>query len=277
MQPQPATWYLGPVGDLRPLICPETNVVRTVQRFGGVHQALSGARTMDVTGHRASWELTLPWLTPVESRFVEALHLRTVPGPFRLIDPLGTNRLPRDAAMLLPLGGAVFNSSGGVLRRGVGPADIGPPVSALEWSSYTAGSYLRLPVVPVLEAETVTFSLWLKAETASATGRLALDHIPAGATGHTSSATQAITITTGWSRYSVTATVPAGTGTTRPALVVDDTAGGTITAAASQVETGSAPTEWDLGGAAPPVLVDQVERVSPNYPRNDLTATLLEA
>ena len=277
MQPQSATWYLGPLGDLRPLVCPESNVKRTVERFGGVHQALSGARTMDVTGHRASWELTLPWLTPSESRFVEALHHRTIAGPFHLIDPLGTNRLPRDAAVLLPLGDAVRKSSGGILRDGVGPAEVGVPVTATEWSSYGAGSYIRLPAVPVLDEETVTFSLWLKAESGSTAARIALDHIRAGATEHTSSTTQGITITTAWSRYSVTATVPAGTGTTRAALIVDDTAGGTITAAAAQVESGPAPTEWDLGGAAPHVLVDQVERVSPYYPRNDVSVTLLEA
>lgn len=274
---QPATWYLGPLGDLRPLVCPEEGVERTVQRFGGVHQALSGARTMDVTGHRASWELTLPWLTPAESRFVEALHHRTVGGPFYLLDPLGTNRLPRDAAVLLPLAGSVVHSVGGVIRASTGPAEVGVPVTATEWSSYTAGGYVRLPTVPVLPAETVTFSLWLKAESGSTGGRLVLDHFPSGAPEHTSATTEQITITTAWTRYAVTATVPDGTAATRPALVIDDTNGGTITLAAAQIESGPQATEWDLGGAAPLVLVDQVERVSPYYPRNDLAVTLLEA
>lgn len=276
MQPQSATWYLGPLGGLRPLVCPEVGVSRTVQRYGGVHQSLSGARTMDITGHRASWELGLPWLTPAESRFVEALHHRTVPGPFWLIDPLGTNRLPRDAAVLLPLSDGVTFSAGGVLRSPNGPAEVGVPVMATEWSSYTAGAFLRLPPVPVLDGETVTFSVWAKAN-ADAQARVALDHFPVGATEHTDSASEVITIGTTWTRYDLTATVPAGTGSTRAAVILDSTSGGVVTLAAAQVESGPVATEWDLGGTAPQVLIDQLPRTSPNYPRNDLSITLLEA
>ena len=49
-------WYLGPLGDLRPLVCPEPDLSATQVRYGGLHQGLSGARTLDVTGHKAEYE-----------------------------------------------------------------------------------------------------------------------------------------------------------------------------------------------------------------------------
>lgn len=269
---QPKTWYLGPLGDLRPLMSPDGGVSRPVQRFGGVHQALSGARTMDITGHRATYTLEFPWMSPADARFLEALHYRTVPGPFYLLDPMTTNRLSRSAAMLLPYSSDVVSSGGGLFRSPQAPADVGVPVTSLEWSSYSGSASIRLPAVPVLADETLTLSVWARSASTVAL-ELAVDLVGlAGA----DSAREAVTVALGaeWDRYTLTVPVPADTASAR--VTFSPTGGALLWLAAAQLETGTTATAWDMGGGAPAVLVDQVDRSSPNYPRSDLSVTLLE-
>lgn len=269
---QTATWYLGPLGDLRPLPSPDGGVDRTVERFGGVHQSLSGARTMDITGHRASYTFTLPWLEPSETRFIEALHYRTVPGPFYALDPMTSNRLPRDAALLKPYSDDVDVPGGGVVRSTDAPTGPGVPVTSLDWSSYTAGTGLTLPSVPLLPNEGVVASVWARSEDAipltisvAFTGAAGTDQ------GH---ATQTVTLSTGWARYSVAATVPGTAASGRVSFTPGS--GKRVLLAGAQFEFGSAPSPWDMGGGAPTVLLDQLERSSSHYPGDAVTLTLLE-
>lgn len=265
------TWYLGPLGNLRPLVSPDGGVSRPVERFGGVHQALSGARTMDITGHRATYKLELPWLTPSDSRFLEALHYRTVPGPFYLLDPLNTNRLSRDAALLRPYSPDVVATSGGVYRSADAP-DVGVPVTSFEWSTYGTGATLTLPPVPVIIDETVTASAWVRTS-GTMSVRLSVAFSGLGNT-ILGTATEDVTPSGTWTRYSVTAAVPDGAATAR--LSFAPTGGTSLMLAAAQLEDGDAPSEWDMGGGAPVVLLDQLDRSSTNYPRNELSVTLLE-
>ncbi len=266
------TWYLGPLGDLRPLVSPDGGVSRPVERFGGVHQALSGARTMDITGHRGTYKLELPWLTPADSRFLEALHYRTVPGPFYLLDPLTTNRLSRSAAMLLPYSSDVATTSGGVFRSPDAPAEVGVPVTSLEWSTYSTGASVSLPSVPVLADETVSLSVWARAD-AAVSLELSMSLLGAGNTNQ-GRPTQTVTLGGTWTRYVLTAPVPADAIAARASFA--PTEGNRLWLAAAQLEDSATASAWDMGGGAPTVLLDQLDRTSTNYPRNELAVTLLE-
>lgn len=269
---QSATWYLGPLGNLRPLPSPDGGVDRTVERFGGVHQSLSGARTMDITGHRATYKFELPWLEPAEARFIEALHYRTVPGPFFLLDPLTTNRLSRDAALLKPYTADVTIPSGGMARSTDAPAGAAVPVTSLDWSSYTAGTALTLPAVPMLPNEAVVISVFARSEDAiPVTLSAAFTGADGSDQGH---ATQTVTTSTSWERYSVAAIVPTTAAAAQVSLAPQD--GDRVLLAGAQLEFGSAPSAWDMGGGAPEVLLDQLERSSPHYPGDAITVTLLE-
>src|SRR5690554_2646520 len=100
MQPKSKRWYLGPAGALQELTCPEPNIKANLVRYGGVHQGLSGARTVDVTGHRYEYAFDWDYMEQAEWAWLEAMHLRHVPGPFRLLNPLKKNRLaPQSSAM----------------------------------------------------------------------------------------------------------------------------------------------------------------------------------
>lgn len=266
------TWYLGPPGDMRGLISPDGGVDRTVERYGGVHQALSGARTMDITGHRASYTLPVSAVTPTESRFVEALHQRTVPGPYRLLDPLARNRLPREVAMLKPSAAELRISGGGTARDPQAPAEVGVPVTSLQWGAYTAGSSVSLPGVPVLDGETITMSVWAAAtETITAAIRIAFT----GADGQAVAIERhEATLATAFNRIAVAVAVPDGAATATVSFAPE--VAGRVWLAAAQIEDGGMAGEWDLGGGAPTVVIDQLERSSPIYPLNDLTLTLLE-
>src|SRR5690606_1195650 len=94
------TWYLGPLGKLRGLVCPERGMSDTSTRYGGIHQGLTGARTMDITGHRREYEFEFVYMEKQDFAWLNALHTRMVPGPFYLIDPRYKNRLSPQATSL---------------------------------------------------------------------------------------------------------------------------------------------------------------------------------
>lgn len=270
------TWYLGPVGDLRGLISPDDGVERTVDRYGGVHQSLSGARTMDITGHRATYKLQIPAVTPNESRFLEALHYRTVPGPYRLLDPMSRNRLSRDAALIKPFTRDVTITSGALARSTAGGPAVGVPVSASVWSSYTAGASLTLPPVPVLAGETLTVSVWLATAAGASSVTVRMNAaVTSAAGGAVQTGQSTVTVTGQWQRATGTLTMPDQAAQVQLSVTVTSGTSQLWTAAA-QIETAATAGTWDLGGGAPAVLLDQLERSSPIYPLNDLTATLLE-
>src|SRR5690606_23969820 len=94
------TWYLGPLGKLRGVVGPDAGTTATSTRYGGVHQGLTGARTMDITGHRREVEFQFTYLEKAEFEWLNALHARMVPGPLYLLDPRYRNRLSPQATSL---------------------------------------------------------------------------------------------------------------------------------------------------------------------------------
>lgn len=265
-----AAFYLGPAGDLRPLPSPDNGVERPVSRFGGTHEALSGARTMDTTGHRATYTLDIPAVTPELGAFLDGLYYGTVAGPLYLLDPLSPNLLPRMQAQLAPFQAGLVVTSGGLARVDeTAPARV--PVAALEWSAYTPPATLRFAWRPVLPGEDITVSVLARAVTS---GTVATVLTIEDRQGHTAMAEAEATVTDQWQRCHVTTTLDRDA--RRVQVSVSARSGAAVRVAAAQLEYAGTPTEWNPNAGCVPVVIDQIDRDSPQYPYTDTTVTLLE-
>src|SRR5690349_11457271 len=143
-------WYIGPAGDLKQLVCPEINLSVSDVRYGGVHQALSGARIMDVTGTKQDMILSFTFLDEADYRWLQALQTRHIPGPHRLISPLRKNRLSVQAASLngqASIRPGVKLSAGSWDWQNDWPSSAGYGMRSLRWFSRTASSTLKLDSV----------------------------------------------------------------------------------------------------------------------------------
>ncbi len=257
----------------------------SVVRYGGVHQALSGARTMDVTGHRAEYGFEWTFLERSEWVWLEALHLRHIPGPFAMLSPLKKNRLSTQATSLVP---TTVTGVGLDLNRYTTswdytyPADTaaGPGIRALRLDSWTSTGVGNMRFdgfrpTAVRVGEQITASVWLKAP-ANPQAQLAIDYMDRDGNQLTSPPWEPQAVTAGWARYSITKTIPAGVAAVRFAVLTGVTTPA-LSMAAPQVELGPIPTPWEPGGGAPRVLVDQLDTSSPLFPLTDCSLTLLEA
>ncbi len=273
------TWYLGPPGDLRALVCPERDVDITEVRFGGVHQSLGGARTMDVTGHKVQYSFNWKYLEGDDYKWLRALHTRLIPGPHRLIDPLKVNRLSMGASAgnINPHKWPFYTASAGLLTN---QADYPTGVlgtRAVRWSDRTASSTLALDLTKgtdVFALETVAVSAYLKGASAVSVDMYIAWYDKTGAFLSNSSVTTH-SVTTSWARYSTSKTAPVNA--VQGVLVLRATATTTINVAAPQFETGSSATTWEEGGANPLVLVDQLSTITPRYPAHNVSMVLLES
>lgn len=280
------TWYLGPLGKLRGLVCPEPGMTDTSTRYGGVHQGLTGARTMDVTGHRREFEFEFTYLEKAEFEWLNALHTRMVPGPLYLLDPRYRNRLSPQATSLR----STYNAANLGLQVSVGvardltrdfPDDILYGTHSLAATSFTENQTITTDagaLTPVREGETITGSWYVRAVGDAPTQEFSLSFEFYDADRQlqgTSSLTE-FTAVEDWNRYSHTATVPDGVSAVvmRLTFAAYNTA---VRLAAPMVEEGENSTEWEQGKAAAMVLVDQLQTSSPIFPLTDCTLTLLEA
>lgn len=280
------TWYLGPLGKLRGLVCPERGMSDTSTRYGGVHQSLSGARTMDVTGHRREFEFEFTYLQKLDYEWLQALHTRLVPGPLYLLDPRYKNRLSSQATSLQ----STYNAAHVGLRVDIGvardltrdfPQDIVYGTHCLAVTSFTADQSVTTDAgafTPVRPGETITGSWYVRAVGDDPTQELSLSFEFYDADRQlqgTSSLTE-FTAVEDWNRYSHTTTVPDGVSAVvmRLTFAAYNTA---VRLAAPMVEEGENSTEWEQGKAAAMVLVDQLQTSSPIFPLTDCTLTLLEA
>lgn len=276
-------WYFGPDWDMRALVCPEPNIDITVERYGGVFQGLSGARTMDVTGHRQRYSFRFEFLTPEEYTWLQSLHYRSIQGPFRLLSPLGKNLLSAKGSLLKPTTGFAtagqgLAPGGGTLTRVLDWPSAAPALgdSAARW--IPVSNYARVDprdMFPVTPGEPITLSVYAKGEVAGDAWVIADWYDKTRTELGPSTNTGALTVSTSWNRLTLTATPPAGAYTARMALWSDDTTA--IRFAAAQAEYGSAATTWELGGSAPRVLFSSLETDSPRFPYVNTTLTILEA
>lgn len=276
-------WYLGPAGDMRALVCPEPDIDITVERYGGVFQGLSGARSLMVTGHKQKFTFNFRYLTDDEFAWLEALHFRTVFGPYyRLRSPFKTNLLSSQASLIRTVGDnrTVQFTSGIAAPVTDWPSAAGNLASiSTKWSNRSTGTQVfRVEdryKIPVTVAVPVTFSLYLKGSTTLA-GTIVIDWYDRSGAQIGSSGSVATSLTTSWQRFQVTGTPPANTVTARGAFLTSVTAPDVYLAAAQFEEASSAST-WKIGGGCPVVLIDQLQTTTPRFPYRDTTLTILEA
>jgi hypothetical protein len=275
-------WYLGPAGNLRPLVCPEVNTDITTERYGGVFQGLSGYRSMDVTGHKQKFSFQFNYLDQAEYAWLEALHLRQFPGPFRLLNPMKKNRLTPESSLAKWGGGTAQGftiSSGLATQVWDWPATASPGFGlSSKWTNRTGGtSTLRfdpIRMTTVSAGEVITASVWLKTNTAFSPS-VVVDWWDR--TAQIGSSTVLVpSVTTSWQRFTITSTAPANTQRARFAMYTANLTSD-LYIAAPQLEASATVTDWELGGAAPVVFVDQMPVATPRFPLRNATVTLLEA
>lgn len=273
-------WYLGPLGDLKALPCPEMGINTTVTRYGGVHQGLSGSRTMDVTGFKESFDFTWEYMEKIDWAWLNAVYTRHVPGPHRLINPMKVNRLSIRGASVLP---GTYTNTGFFMTSGSNelvydyPTSAGYGARSLKWSGWSngaSGQFDLLQKTPVFPLEQITCSIWMKAGS-SITVPIVVQRWDRSGQLASSAATNC-SVTTTWTKFNITDTMIAGA-TSAVFAVTPPNYTTALYLAAAQVETGASATTWEDGGGAPEVLIDQMSTNSPRFPLTDCAMTLLEA
>lgn len=276
-------WYLGPAGDLRVLECPEVNLNITDVRYGGVHQGLSGARTIDLTGVKMQIDLQLNYLSETQHLWLRAMHTRHIPGPVYLVNPLERNLMSKESAMSRVVyfdGNGVYSNTSAYPHNWEWEASYptgvpgtravkrtGIPASSVKWQ-IDAGRK-----IPVTAGAAYDWSAYLKSDSAK-TITFGIDwYDKAGV--FLSASTSAKSVTTSWTRFDMSATAPANAALAVPTWT--STTNVSFTSTALQFEAGSTPTSWTLGGGSMAVMIDQMPTNSPRYPLRNSNITLLEA
>lgn len=275
-------WYIGPLGDLRRLVVPEPDIKIDLVRFGGIHQGLSGARTMDITGYRTEYNFEFRNLERSEFMWLEALHSRFVDGPHRLIDPLKKNRLSAQASKMRtvdPGSNGVYTTLASSGSRDY-PAAVPLPGRSLVVVP-DATSVIQFDSgkrFPVLSAETPISSVWLRSASAYGQAYLRMSWYDIEDT-FISNQDIGIDISVSWSRHWFNFVDKPVGAVAATFSVVLETPAIEVKLAAPQVEISatSLPTSFEIGGGAPAVLVDQLPAVSGRFPLRHATLTLLEA
>jgi hypothetical protein len=274
------TWYLGPPEDLRALECAEVNIDMPVERYGGVFQALSGSRTVDVTGFRQRFGFEFNYLDIDQYKWLEALFLRVIPGPLRLLNPMKKNRVTPESSAARWGGGTaqgLYLTSGGQSLEWDWPSGVGGIAAVTtKWFGRNANAVFRtdqIKRITVLPSETITGSIYMKASAPVSYNLLFDWHSRTGSLG--SSAVTVASVTTSWQRFTVTATAPVGAiSATFAGYSANTTAD--VFLGPIQVEAGNVATGWEIGGGAPMVSIDQMPVLSPRYPLRNITMTVLE-
>lgn len=284
VQPTAATWYMGPSYDMRALPTPEVDMPLSYDRYGGVFQGLSGARTMDVTGHRSTYQLDFRYLTKSEWDFLQAMNMRHLPGPHYIINPLSKNRLSPQASMCQYRGttdgpGVYSVDAVPQWQDGVFPAGITGfrSLRAVVWTATTTNGFAfdRGILNPILNGEQITCSVYAKADTATTGIMLIHRWDKFGALILPELTATTVSMTTSWQRFSVTHTLTSDVCSVTFEFLAD-TDDYPVNLAAAQMETGATATAWEIGGGSARVLVDQLSTSSHRYPLQDASLTLLE-
>lgn len=276
----PATWYLGPVGDYRALLAPKVDLTDTTDRYGGVHQALSGARVMDITGYRQTYQFDWDYMSPEDWEWMNALYLMHIPGPHRLLNPMKKNKLSSLSTSLIAsrsdqLGAVIQSMNYQYVLDFPVAAGVGNR-SLLLTSNPLANSSIHFDgdnFNPVPPTESFTCSIWMKAASAQTVNLFADAKMADGTS--PGSASIACSVTTAWQRFSVTHAPGAHLG--RLGLTFPNVATYNVQIAAPQLEYGTSPTTWRIGGGGPTVLLDSLSTSSHRFPLTDVSLSMLEA
>lgn len=272
------TWYLGPIGDLRPLTCPEVDLEINPVRYGGIHQGLSGARVVDITGWRNDYKLEFKYLEPDEFAWLEACYMQIVPGPHYLVNPLKRNLLSAQSSGMQSgrLGVTVGGTTAIVSDY---PSELPYPVRSTKMQDWIGSSNLMIfdngRPVPIYTDGPLVYSVYLKADSALSVTLKAYWYNSAGSLLESTDTT--IGLDTEWARYWMSyQEIPTG-GVAMTPTIEFGTAGADVYVAAPQVEAGVlSPTAFEIGGGCATVIIDEFPETSPRYPLRSVPVTFLE-
>jgi hypothetical protein len=279
------TWYFGWLGEMRPLLTPKVGLTNTDERYGGVHQSLNGARTVDTTGLRRTYAMNWDNLTDAELAWLYAFYRRMIYQPSYLIDPMKKNLMSEQSSTnrIHGIDDIGIFSSISVVREWrndypTGPNLLGDRVPIIV-STGVSGGYVRFDGsttwIPATIGEPITYSVYMKCDTGTVSLSMVADWCDKFGTELTGTFVGK-TVTTTWQRFSITVTPTGSQAGMRPAIVFPT---GTINVrlAAPQAEYGSSATAWEQGGGKSKVMIDQISSESGRYPLNNVDVTFLEA
>lgn len=278
-----ATWYLGPIGDLRPLFCPQRDISMNLIRYGGVHQGLSGARTMDVTGHKYEFTFNWKYMTKSDWIWLEALHTRYFPGPFWLLNPIKLNLLTRESSALKSAINTTHGLEGSSVTLALAadwPTGIGIATNSLAVTGTGTGGTLTLDEglgFPAIAGETYWVNLYVKNTVVAGLtteNTFAINWLDSSGAVIGTPTQVTLGQSGSWTQVSLSSTPPAGAVTGFVKFLIKN--GATYRFAAPMVNIGTSAVPWEIGGGASLVVVDQLATSSPRFPLTDCTMTLLE-
>ncbi|HEX6498692.1 MAG TPA: hypothetical protein VF054_06625 [Micromonosporaceae bacterium] len=287
-------YYLGRPGALSSFAYPLRGYEPGVEDFGAtVHKLIGGGAAVD-QGIRPTrtWKFSWSYLTLTERSYLRALFLGHLgPPPFTLIDPNCDNYLTRNQASG---GNALGNTTGFAVLAGTEslststsvvyqgttsikhslPATVTQGILRLVASSSADRSYIAWP-----QPEQVTFWARLHGQT-TLRARVAIQFLDVNAAVlSTATSTYTALSTSAWSRFTVTATPPAGTVYIEPRVQVDPTSVSTATAmylGGARLDIGGDDATDAPGDGVPLVaIVDMASKVQfAGY--RDMEATLVD-
>lgn len=283
------TWYLGSIGNLVAIPAPAAPAEVEHTLTGGVHEALSGAVTVDRSGFSPrAWQFEWPYLVESDLTYLQAVGQGLVRGPLRLIDPMLRNRLPRRiaAAGSMYRTATDFTQTGGSTPTWVALTD--PPATvpvrgAISWERTTTAAGILTTAneadrVPAIVGEQLRVSMWARGAAIQASA--AVDAYDSAGSATRTTGTATTLHATDWTQISVTYTVGSGRVSAAPLVVVaSGQSASTLQVTGWQVSLSSEPTTWALGGGTPTVVAGELAQTYNLFdvPRLGWTMTLREA
>lgn len=301
-------FWLGPLGRLVPLACPEPNVSNTIEMQAATNTSVNMRRTIDLQGFRRTWVLNQAYLDAEDVAVLEGMFNGMVMPPLRIIDPLRKNRFrPSVSAPRLtslwggsvngwhaPVGGSavvtsVANSSPNVTYTSPGDARAVAwrPDENIRWVAQAPGEQLmpngamkpdgltvyKSRVDPLLRNEPVTWSFWARVTGDPFTAIIASvnQFMQPTATASTVSVSSSA-----WTKYSITYTPISTTIWGMMPLFQAVGAFGILDIAQMQLESGNVASQWEPGHGAPECAITQFNTVSPRFPLITANLTIQE-
>lgn len=282
------TWYIGWLGEMRAFpYVPEVDFTVTEERMGDVHQGLNGARTMDHFGTRGRYSMEIDYLTPDDITWLRALYTQLIPGPHYLINPFYKNLLSLQASNVYAHGiddlGLYFHP---LLNREFandfpsGPTILTGSRCIKATTSSATNTYIRFDgttkFIPWNAGETLTWSVYMKAD-ANITVNMLADTVNKYGVDTGGAGAFAKSVTTSWTRFSITVTQSGTHAGFRPALLFPTSGAQNVYIACPQVEYAGSATAWRMGGGSQKVVIDDISTSSPRYPLFNANLSILEA
>lgn len=276
-------FYLGPLGYLRPMPLVPINAAMnaTEALIGGLFTSLDGTGTLDVLGHKRTWELAWVCLTPGETAAAHAMFQGLSRAAIRIIDPRAGNRLTRDGAS-----GGSYNRDTRAHAVTAGtrsfvtvtdyPADVlGLVDGGVAWSvPLNMASTMRIDAtdkIPLIPGEQLTVHLLVKGTLGAQLGVQFYD--VAGTAGSTSLGSSATL--SGWQWLTHTFTPTAAQVSAALILVAASGAARTVTVGPGLWAADN--DEWCPGTGCPMVLPTASPTSYPGLANIDTGLTLREA